>query len=116
MTDTHRIARAMTALSHPRRVAIFQALKTAGAQGLSVPELLAEARLRPSTLTHHLKPMFAAGLVRRRRMGLPIRLYLDGRAVGPVIADVAARIALAPRPRHPALAGRMEEASSAPAR
>ena len=69
---THRpnaIAAAMTALSHPRRVRIFDALLSGPKGGLTFEGLMKEANLSASTLIHHLKPMLAARLVATRRKG-----------------------------------------------
>ena len=63
------IAAAMTALSHPRRVIIFDRLAAAPKEGLTYEALLAATGRYTSTLTHHLRPMFAAGLVVTRRKG-----------------------------------------------
>ena len=98
MTSKEQIARAMTALSHPRRVAIFEVLENAGSRGLGVEELMRSAGLRPSTLNHHLRPMIAAGLVRKTRVGLPTRLQLDGAAARNIVAEMATRMARAERP------------------
>ena len=63
------IAAAMTALGHPRRVRIFDALINAPAGGLTFEDLMKDANLSSSTLIHHLKPMLAARLVTTRRKG-----------------------------------------------
>ncbi|MEO1614012.1 MAG: winged helix-turn-helix domain-containing protein [Pseudomonadota bacterium] len=69
------IAREMTALSHPRRVAIFTVLNEAD-RGLSFEELMARTKLSTSTLSHHLRPMKAAGLIASRRQGARVSMTL----------------------------------------
>ena len=87
------IARAMTALSHPRRVRLFTALEAAGPKGLVFPELKCVAKLSDTTLRHHLRPMQAAGLIVRRREGRHIRFRLDGQAARRAIDEMSERLA-----------------------
>ena len=63
------IAKAMTALSHPRRVAILDALAESSPRSVGFQDLLTRTGLSVSTLNHHLAPMQAAGLVVRRLRG-----------------------------------------------
>ena len=92
MINRNDIARAMTALSHPRRVAIFEALETAGPAGLGFEALLERTRLQPSTLRHHLRPMMSARLVTSSRRGLNVFYSLHGAEVLGVTAGVNARL------------------------
>ena len=97
------IAETMTALSHPRRVAIFEALRSAP-DGLSFEDLLAKTDLSVSTLTHHLRPMKTAGLVASRRQRKRVALRIDGRRMTSVFEGVSEDIACAknaPRPLRP---------------
>lgn len=82
------IAAAMTALSHPRRVIIFDRLAAAPKEGLTYEALLAATGLNTSTLTHHLRPMFAAGLVVTRRKGRYVFHRLKPSALSPAIVDL----------------------------
>lgn len=84
------IAAAMTALSHPRRVAIYDVLCAAPRPGLSFDALLAATRLNRSTLGHHLRPMLAAGLVRRRRKGREVLHFPQPAALTPAFSGVEA--------------------------
>ena len=70
MHSPDKIAIAFTALSHKRRVIIYRALRAAGAKGLTHGALQAVTRLSAMSLTHHLRPMLAADLVRRKRRGV----------------------------------------------
>lgn len=88
------IAREMTALSHPRRVAIFDVLNEAE-RGLSFEELLARAQLSASTLSHHLRPMRAAGLVASRRKGACISMTLARDRFGDGVRTVMSELAAA---------------------
>ena len=98
MINRKDIARAMTALSHPRRVAIFEALETAGSGGLGFEPLMERTRLQPSTLRHHLRPMTAAGLVVSTRRGLNVFYRLSGAEVLGVTSGVSARLSAVATP------------------
>ena len=78
MTERDRTASAFNALSHPRRIAIFDKIEEAGATGIGFDALMGATGLQVSTLRHHLRPMIASGLVMRRRRGLNVRFYLHG--------------------------------------
>ncbi|MEL7463910.1 MAG: helix-turn-helix domain-containing protein [Pseudomonadota bacterium] len=96
-------ATAMTALSHPRRVAILETLQR-DAKGLSFEELLERTGLTISTLTHHLRPMKAAKLVISKRKGHRVALYIDGGAVLKTLASLQSGIEAARSPKRPKLA------------
>lgn len=65
---------ALTALSHPSRLAAFRALVQAGPDGLAVGEVRERLDLPPATLSAHLNVLRAAGLVRDAREGRVIRV------------------------------------------
>ena len=96
MKESHSIARAVTALSHPRRVTLFGALEDAGPKGLGFEELLSTTGFGVTTLRHHLRPMQAAGLVVRHRKGVKVNFRLHGRAVKAVAEDLARRLSEVP--------------------
>ncbi len=62
-------ARALSALGHEMRLAIFRLLVRAGEDGLRVGEIAAHLGLAPSTLAHHLSALVEAGLVTQERRG-----------------------------------------------
>lgn len=82
------IAAAMTALSHPRRILIFDRLAAAPKEGLTHEALIAATGLNTSTLTHHLRPIFAAGLVVARRKGRYVFHRLKPAALGSAFVDL----------------------------
>lgn len=98
MTNHQSVARAMTALSHPRRVAIFEALEAAGPGGLGFEPLMQKTRLQPSTLRHHLGPMIAARLVTSSRRGLNVFYRLQGAEVLGVTSGLTARLSAVTAP------------------
>ncbi|TCM88155.1 ArsR/SmtB family transcription factor [Rhodovulum steppense] len=69
MTTTSPHARALGALGHDARLAIFRLLVKAGDQGLRVGDIAAALDLAPSTLAHHLSTLVDAGLVIQDRQG-----------------------------------------------
>jgi DNA-binding transcriptional ArsR family regulator len=69
MSATSPNARALAALGHDARLAIFRLLVKAGEEGLRVGEIGQHLGLAPSTLAHHLSTLTAAGLVVQERRG-----------------------------------------------
>ncbi|HEX9859051.1 MAG TPA: helix-turn-helix domain-containing protein, partial [Paracoccaceae bacterium] len=67
MTQSTPESRALAALGHDARLAIFRLLVKAGPDGLIVGEIGAHLGLAPSTLAHHLAGLVAAGLVAQER-------------------------------------------------
>jgi ArsR family transcriptional regulator len=72
--DTDTALSALTALSHPARLAAFRRLVQAGQVGMAVGELREELALPPATLSAHLNTLRAAGLVVDQREGRVIRV------------------------------------------
>jgi DNA-binding transcriptional ArsR family regulator len=69
MTRNAAIARALAALGHEARLAIFRLLVRAGDDGLNVGEIAAHLDMPASTLAHHLSALVGAGLVIQERQG-----------------------------------------------
>jgi len=69
MTRNATIARALAALGHEARLAIYRLLVRAGEQGLNVGQIAQHLGLPASTLAHHLSTLVAAGLVIQERQG-----------------------------------------------
>lgn len=90
--ENRAIASAMTALSHPRRVAIFTILEAAGPHGATLERLLAESGLALSTLRHHLDRMERSELVRRRRHGVEVRFSIESAPLLGVCAAMVSRL------------------------
>ena len=65
-------ARAFAALGSEQRIAVLRALVRAGPQGLTTGGLREKVDLPASTLTHHLKTLAEAGLVKQARKGREI--------------------------------------------
>ena len=103
MKQTQRhysVALAMTALSHPRRVVLFELLEKANPSGLGFDDLLTRTKWNITTLRHHLRLMQNAKLVTRRRKGANIRFRLHGAAVRDIAEGIARRLdRISPPPR-----------------
>jgi DNA-binding transcriptional ArsR family regulator len=59
----------LEALGNPTRLKVYRALVRAGEPGLPVGRLQDKLRIAPSTLSHHIKTLMTAGLVRQVREG-----------------------------------------------
>jgi DNA-binding transcriptional ArsR family regulator len=62
-------ARALSALGHESRLAIFRVLVQAGPEGLAAGEIARRLDLAPNALTFHLKDLTYAGLAESRQSG-----------------------------------------------
>ncbi len=69
MSITSPNARALAALGHDARLAIYRLLVKAGDEGLRVGDIAQHLGLAPSTLAHHLRALVEAGLVLQEKHG-----------------------------------------------
>ncbi|QMU58323.1 MAG: metalloregulator ArsR/SmtB family transcription factor [Boseongicola sp.] len=67
--DLVRAASTFSALGSEQRLAVLRCLVRAGPDGLPIGELGKRTGVTGSTLTHHMKLLSAAGLVRQQREG-----------------------------------------------
>lgn len=77
MTMTSPNARALAALGHDARLAIFRLLVKAGEDGLRVSDIGDYLGLAPSTLAHHLSTLVASGLVVQEKRGREVFNRVD---------------------------------------
>src|SRR5471030_377392 len=63
------VVRALGALAHESRLAIFRALVVAGPEGLAAGDIAQQLGVSPSGLSFHLKDLSHAGLVDARQDG-----------------------------------------------
>ncbi|MBB3189843.1 ArsR/SmtB family transcription factor [Halomonas cerina] len=63
------VARKLTALAHPVRLATIRQLAAAGPTGLAAGRLAERLDVAPNALTFHLQKLAAAGLVESHREG-----------------------------------------------
>ncbi|MEL6793469.1 MAG: metalloregulator ArsR/SmtB family transcription factor [Pseudomonadota bacterium] len=82
-----RTALVATAIGHERRVRLLRVLGAAR-EGLSFEDLLAQSGLHLSTLSHHLRPMRAAGLITTQRRGHRVIYRLREDPLTAALADL----------------------------
>ena len=89
--EIERYAEMFKALSNPNRLKIFLRLITCcppgtvhsleAGTGSCVGELGKELEVVPSTVSHHIKELYRAGLIRMRRNGQRIECWVDAQAL-----------------------------------
>ncbi|RKT21294.1 DNA-binding transcriptional ArsR family regulator [Paraburkholderia sp. RAU2J] len=67
--DSNLVVRALSALAHESRLAIFRLLVVAGPDGMAAGEIAQQLGLSPSGLSFHLKDLSHAELVKPRQDG-----------------------------------------------
>jgi ArsR family transcriptional regulator len=67
--DSNLVVRALSALAHESRLAIFRTLVVAGPDGMPAGEIGQQLSLAPSSLSFHLKDLSHADLVKARQEG-----------------------------------------------
>ncbi len=67
--NSNTVVRALGALAHESRLAIFRALVVAGPEGLAAGDIAQQLGVSPSGLSFHLKDLSHAGLVNARQDG-----------------------------------------------
>ncbi|WP_158906143.1 helix-turn-helix transcriptional regulator [Burkholderia sp. L27(2015)] len=67
--DSNLVVRALSALAHDSRLAIFRALVVAGPEGMAAGEIAQRLEISPSSLSFHLKDLSHAELVKPRQEG-----------------------------------------------
>ena len=77
MTTATPISRALAALGHDVRLAIYRLLVKAGQGGLSIGEVIDHLDIAPSTLAHHLSTLVDAGLVTQEKQGRTVINRVD---------------------------------------
>lgn len=89
--DVDELSEAFKALSNPNRLLIFQRLLTCcepgtvcstdSMNGFCVGELGEELAVAPSTLSHHIKELQRAGLIKTQRRGKNVDCFVDASKV-----------------------------------
>ncbi len=67
--DSNLVVRALSALAHESRLAIFRLLVVAGPDGMAAGEIAQQIGISPSSLSFHLKDLSHADLVKPRQDG-----------------------------------------------
>jgi ArsR family transcriptional regulator, arsenate/arsenite/antimonite-responsive transcriptional repressor len=84
--DTAKIIRALSAIAHEHRLAVFRLLVARGPDGLSAGIIAARLDLPPSSLTFHLQQLQNAGLITQRRMSRQLIYAADFTAMNGLVA------------------------------
>lgn len=71
------VATKFEALGNPTRLKIYRALVRAGEAGTPVGRLQERLKIAPSTLSHHLKTLVAAGLIRQERAATTLHCHAN---------------------------------------
>ncbi|NVN87510.1 MAG: helix-turn-helix transcriptional regulator [Rhodopseudomonas sp.] len=71
------VAKKLEALGNPTRLKIYRALVRAGEAGTPVGRLQDKLKIAPSTLSHHLKTLVAAGLIRQQRAATTLHCHAN---------------------------------------
>jgi ArsR family transcriptional regulator, arsenate/arsenite/antimonite-responsive transcriptional repressor len=90
--DVEKYAEVFKALSNPHRLKIFLRLASSGSGGMAccssdkvcecVGELGSKLGIAPSTVSHHLKELYRAGLIKMSRNGQRIDCSVDPEIIG----------------------------------
>lgn len=83
-------ARALAALGHEARLAVFRLLVRAGHDGLNVGDLVSHVGVPASSLAHHLRALVMAGLVIQERRGREVVNRADFEAVKRTVGFLSA--------------------------
>ncbi len=86
MMDTPQTVRALSALAHEARLAVFKLLVVAGKEGLSAGVIADRLAIAPSALTFHLKELTHAGLLVQRPEGRRIHYSANFNSMNDLIA------------------------------
>ena len=90
--DLDLAARRLEAIGNPMRLRIYLALAEAGSSGLAVGVLQRKVGLKaPSTLSHHLHRLIAAGVVRQERSATTLTCLVETGALEGILALLSGR-------------------------
>lgn len=84
--DSNRVVRALGAIAHDYRLAIYRMLVERGPVGLSAGDIARRLDMPPSSLTFHLQQMLNAGLVTQRRSGRQLIYAVDFAAMNSLVS------------------------------
>lgn len=83
--EASNAVRALGALAHDTRLAIYRLLVQAGPEGLAVGTILEKLDLAPATLSFHLASLRHAGLINERRDGRTLYQSADYEAMNGLV-------------------------------
>ncbi len=83
--DNDTAAHLMSQLGNPTRLRIVRQLVRAGRRGLAVGEIQRTLNVPHSTLSHHIRLLCGAGLVRQVRESTVLRCFVDYRKIDGIV-------------------------------
>ena len=86
--DLSKTVRALAALSHETRLALYRMLVERGPDGLPAGVIADRLGVPPSSLTFHVQHLHRAGLVTQRRVGRQLIYAADYAAMNGLIATL----------------------------
>ena len=86
--DNPHTVRALAALAHETRLALYRMLVERGPDGLSAGVIAERLGVPPSSLTFHVQHLHRAGLVTQRRLGRQLIYAADYVAMNGLIATL----------------------------
>jgi ArsR family transcriptional regulator len=95
--DHHALSKALRALAHPNRLAIFERIHDDGLccrtdhKGNTVCAIAEDFQLALSTVSHHLKELRAAGLITCERRGQQVVCAINHDTLDRVLALLSAK-------------------------
>jgi len=84
--DHELVAKRMAELGHSTRLAVFRLLVKAGKEGMPVGEVQQRLDIAGPTLSHHLRRLMSAGLIRQQRDGRTLYCIAELEALREVMA------------------------------
>jgi ArsR family transcriptional regulator len=102
-TDHHALSKALRALAHPNRLAIFERIHDDGLccrtdrKGNTVCAIAEDFQLALSTVSHHLKELHSAGLITCERRGQQVVCAINHDTLDRVLAQLSAKRRRRPR-------------------
>jgi ArsR family transcriptional regulator, arsenate/arsenite/antimonite-responsive transcriptional repressor len=88
--ETEKVVRALGAIAHEHRLAVFRMLVERGPDGLSAGTIAERLGMPPSSLTFHLQQLLHAGLVTQRRLSRQLIYAADFTAMNGLLTYLTA--------------------------
>jgi len=88
MKSDSELATLFDAFAHPSRIGILRAMLPHAQSGITFGDLAKALGLSPSTLTHHLREMAEAGVIKRQMAGRSTVLRLNTETLTSAITEL----------------------------
>ncbi|HXP29920.1 MAG TPA: helix-turn-helix domain-containing protein [Stellaceae bacterium] len=84
--DAARVVKALGAVAHEHRLAVYRMLVERGPDGISAGQIAERLAIPPSSLTFHLQQLLHAGLISQRRLSRQLIYAADYAAMNQLVA------------------------------